>query len=251
MSESMHEGGEPAPSAVRNDSGPLMPVVDGTRAALRAPWAASVAGLLFAVLFTTGVLVLRHSPLTKADDAELRRLFAIGADLPVLVSSLYLLPFAGIMFLWFIAVIRDQVGEREDKFFATLFFGSGVLFITLLFAGSGVIGSTVVGVRELGMAAPTAGELAATRALGYTLLFVIATRAAAVCVVAIATLGLRSRTFPRWVAVTGYLLGLSLLLFVSLWDAALVLLPAWVAIVSVYILRRERRRSRAGSAPAS
>jgi hypothetical protein len=33
--------------------------------------------------------------------------------------GLYLVPFAGIVFLWFIGVVRDRVGEREDNFFAT------------------------------------------------------------------------------------------------------------------------------------
>jgi hypothetical protein len=33
--------------------------------------------------------------------------------------ALNLVPFAGIAFLWFIGVVRDRVGEREDRFFAT------------------------------------------------------------------------------------------------------------------------------------
>ena len=49
--------------------------------------------------------------------------------------GLYLVPFAGIAFLWFIGVVRDRIGEREDKFFATVFFGSGLLFVAMLFAG--------------------------------------------------------------------------------------------------------------------
>jgi hypothetical protein len=33
--------------------------------------------------------------------------------------GLNLVPFAGIAFLWFIGVLRDRLGEREDRFFAT------------------------------------------------------------------------------------------------------------------------------------
>ena len=40
-----------------------------------------------------------------------------------------LIPFAGIAFLWFIGVLRDRLGEQEDRFFATVFFGSGLLFL--------------------------------------------------------------------------------------------------------------------------
>ena len=55
-----------------------------------------------------------------------------------MIGGMYLAPFAGIMFLWFVAVVRDQIGEREDRFFATVFFGSGLLFVALLFAAAAV-----------------------------------------------------------------------------------------------------------------
>lgn len=207
---------------------------------LRAPWAASIAGLLFAVLFTAALLLMRSSPLTAADDAELAELFREGRDQWLFISALYLAPFAGIMFLWFIAVIRDQVGEREDRFFATVFFGSGLVFVTLLFAAAAVAGSLVVGVRFLGLDAPAASEAALLRALSYTILFGFASRAAAVFLFSIATLGLRSRTFPRWFAWTGYLFGIVLLLVVTFWDWIVLLLPAWVGGVSLFILRRDR-----------
>jgi hypothetical protein len=40
--------------------------------------------------------------------------------------ALNLVPFAGIAFLWFIGVLRDRLGELEDRFFATVFLGSGL-----------------------------------------------------------------------------------------------------------------------------
>jgi hypothetical protein len=54
--------------------------------------------------------------------------------------ALYLVPFAGIAFLWFIGVLRDRLGELEDRFFATVFFGSGLLFLAMLFASAAVAG---------------------------------------------------------------------------------------------------------------
>jgi hypothetical protein len=217
---------------------------------LRAPWAASIAGLLFAVLFTAALLLMRSSPLQAADDAELAELFREGRDQWLFIGALYLAPFAGIMFLWFIAVIRDQVGEREDRFFATVFLGSGLIFVALLFAAAAVAGSLVVGVRFISLDPPSASEAALLRALSYTLLFGFASRAAAVFLFSIATLGLRSRTFPRWFAWTGYLFGIVLLLVVTFWDWIVLLLPAWVGGVSLFILRRDRALRRA-EAPAA
>ncbi len=61
---------------------------------------------------------------------------------------------------------------------------------------------------------------------------------------ATATIGTKSGVFPRWFALTGYLLGLALLLGVVFWDWVILVLPAWVAVVSLFILRRERERTR-------
>ena len=65
-----------------------------------------------------------------------------------------MVPFAGIAFLWFIGVVRDRIGEREDKFFATVFLGSGLLFVAMLFAAAAVLGGLIAGNR-FGTAAPT------------------------------------------------------------------------------------------------
>jgi hypothetical protein len=207
---------------------------------MRAPWAASIAGLLFAVLFTMALILMRSSPLSAADDAALQQLMTDGRDQWLFVGALYLAPFAGIMFLWFMAVVRDQIGEREDRFFATVFFGSGLLFVALLFAAAAVAGSIVVGVRYLDLPAPTTREVAMSRSISYTLLFGFSTRAAAVFLFSMGTIGMRSAAFPRWLAWTGYLAGLVLLLVVAFFDWIVLILPAWVAVVSLFILRRER-----------
>lgn len=214
-----------------------MAVVEAGRQ-LRAPRAAAVAGLLFAGLFAAAMALLRSSALLGASDEQIRAAFAAGEELTLVVGALYLAPFAGVMFLWFIAVVRDRIGEREDRFFATVFFGSGLLFVSLLFAGCAVIGSLVVGVYYLGHEPPTAHEVRSAQALAYALLFAFATRAGAVFLISMATIALRSRTFPRWVSWTGYVLGLGLLVVVSFWDWIILVLPAWVAVVSVFILAR-------------
>jgi MFS family permease len=56
----------------------------------------------------------------------------------MVVLALNLVPFAAIAFLWFIGVVRDRIGQREDRFFATVFLGSGLLFVAMLFVPSAV-----------------------------------------------------------------------------------------------------------------
>ena len=219
----------PKPAEAGRRPGPT-PVIDEAGRQLRAPWAASIAGILFSVLFTAALVLVRSQPEPTGQNAA------------IVLGGLYLAPFAGIMFLWFVAVIRDQIGEREDRFFATVFFGSGLLFVALLFTTAAVVSTPTALVEFLGGAQPSAEGMALLRALGYTLLFAFATRAAAVFMVATATIGIRSGVFPRWFAIVGYLLGVILLVAVSFADWFILVLPAWVAVVSLFILRRERAR---------
>ena len=152
-------------------------VLDEAARQMRAPWAAGIAGLLFAILFTGALILLRSGPLTSATDAQLAVMFATGGHLPIVIGGLYLAPFSGIMFLWFIAVVRDQIGEREDRFFATVFFGSGLLFVALVFVATAVASAPVVGYQYLDQPAPSATIVGTMRALSYTVLFAFATRA--------------------------------------------------------------------------
>jgi len=246
MSEGTGPGSSPPAGGPGSEAAVVM-VLDQAGRQLRAPWAASIAGLLFAVLFTAAMVLLRTSPLTTAGDAELVRLFATGQDLSVVIGGLYLMPFAGVMFLWFVAVIRDQVGDREDRFFATVFFGSGLLFVALMFVSAAAASYLVVGVRYFGQEVPPAAVMGWMRALAYTLAFSFSTRAAAVFLISAATIGFRSSTFPNWFAWTGYIFGAVLLLGVTFVDWIILVLPGWVAVVSLFILRRERARLRAGS----
>ena len=219
---------------------------------LRAPWAASIAGILFAVLFTAALLLLRTSPIVGAGDAELVRIFATGEDVTLFLAGLYLVPFAGIMFLWFIAVIRDQLGEREDRFFATVFFGSGLLFIALVFV-AGARGVHVCrrdplpGLRRSHPAGrghdPVAVLCAAVRVRDPGRGGVPALDRDARAPQPHLPPLVRDQRLPgrraavRWSSPSG--------------TGSCCLVPAWVALVSVFILVRERGRSRAAGAPTT
>lgn len=216
------------------------PLGQSARMSLEAPRAAGIAGLAFAALFAGTLFSLVDLPVLDLRDAEVAAWFADGQDTALLVGALYLAPFASIAFLWFVAVVRSEIGEREDRFFGTVFFGSGLLFVGLVLVAAGVMGSAVVGVRFLGQPPPTSATLDQVHAVSYTLLVVMASRTAALFMLATASIGLRFAVFPRWFAVVGYVIGIALLVGVSVWDEALYLVPAWVAFVSLFILRRTR-----------
>ena len=172
-----------------------------------------------------GLVLLRSQPIITATDAELVAQFATGQDLPGVIGGLYLAPFAGIMFLWFVAVIRDQIGSART---ASSRPSSSAAACSSWPSCSPRRPSRA---RRSSASATWARRRhrrrssARPRALSYTLLFAFGTRAAAVFMIATATIGIKSGTFPRWFAWTGYLLGVVLLLAVAFWDWVILVLP--------------------------
>ena len=150
--------------------------------------------------------------------------------------ALNLVPFAGIAFLWFIGVVRDHLGEQEDKFFATVFFGSGLLFLGTLFVSAAVMGGLII-VYAAGLADPTeTGTYALGRAVTYVVLNTYAMRMAGVFMISSCTLFIRTGVTSRWMAWLGYALALLLLLTITAFSWISLVFPAWVLLISIDIL---------------
>ena len=147
--------------------------------------------------------------------------------------SLNLVPFAGIAFLWFIGVIRDQLGEVEDRLFSTVFLGSGLLFLALLFV------STVLSTSLMEMLAGSNVDVevfAFGRSTTQTLTSVYAMRMAAVFTLSVSTANLRTSSMPRWVSYLGYVVGLTLMVAAGDYKWTQLVFPAWVLVVSLVLL---------------
>ena len=146
--------------------------------------------------------------------------------------SLNLVPFAGIAVLWFIEVIRDQLGEVEDRLFSTVFLGSGLLFLALLFVG------TVMSTSLMEMLAGSNVDVevfAFGRSTTQTLISVYAMRMAAVFALSVSTVGLRTAALPRWVCYIGYIVGLTLMVAAGNYKWTQLVFPAWVLLVSLVL----------------
>ena len=207
---------------------------------METPRAAGVAGLAFAVLFVASVLLLRDQP-SGASTAEEIRDFYLGERAgTVALVGVYLVPFAGIAFLWFIAVIRNLISDREDRFFATVFLGSGLLFVAMLFIAAGAGASLMVAVKYHDEPVPSADTVTTIRSLAFGFLFVYAMRMAAVFMIVVSTIGMRLGILPRWLVLAGYAAALVLALNASYLVTIILVFPAWVAAVSVVILLRAR-----------
>jgi hypothetical protein len=217
--------------------------VDATRRALATPRAAAIAGILFAVLFTTSIVLIRLAiPADPLADATW-----IDTNAGSVTLALNLVPFGGIAFLWFIGVIRDRLGDFEDRFFSTVFLGSGLLFLAMVFASAALAGGLLASYADKSAALIESGVFAYGRASMFTILNVYAIRMAGVFMISLGTIWLRTGLMHRAWALVTYLVALVLLVGpgLSLWTV--LLFPAWVFAVSVYFLLLNLRRSMAVS----
>src|SRR6202011_4988854 len=101
--------------------------------------AAALAGVLFAVLFGAVIILIRlRMPEGTRDSA----LWVSDSHSGITIAA-KLMPFAGISFLWFIGVVRDGFGRYEDRFFLSVFLGSGLLFLAMMFVATAAAGALV------------------------------------------------------------------------------------------------------------
>jgi hypothetical protein len=152
------------------------------------------------------------------------------------VVALNLLPFAAIAFLWFIGVVRDRIGEGEDRFFATVFLGSGLVFVAMMLCTGAVAGGLLFTADDNAIASSQPGIWAFGRRITNTLLNVYAMRMAAVFTAATTTLAVRLGLIPRWLALVGFVTAAGLFVTVGVIPWLELLFPAWVFVFSVHIL---------------
>jgi hypothetical protein len=201
---------------------------------LTTPRAAAVAGVLFALLFGATLILIRvKMPEGVGDSAEW-----LDSQKDGISTATKLMPFAGITFLWFIGVVRDNLGRYEDRFFASVLLGSGLLFLAMMFVSTAVAAGLVA--TNAGVTDPAAHVevIAFGRMIVVSAAKTYAIRMAAVFMISLATIWLKTGLMPRWLVAVSYLVALGLLIAgdVSMWLT--LAFPVWVLVVSALILLR-------------
>jgi hypothetical protein len=206
------------------------------RRSLRSVQSAAIAGVVFSVLATWGLVRLVEGPGIAASDAE-REAFWASPDAGAGISLTLQMVFVGTAgFLWFVGVIRTRLGEHEPKLFSTVFFGGGILLTGLILVGSAALAVPAV-LADVADVTPSADVALTSRALGVVVLTDLATRVEALFIFSTSGLGLRTGALPKWLSLLGFAFGLGLLVTFGFREPLIaVAFPAWVALVSVVLL---------------
>jgi hypothetical protein len=204
------------------------------RQALQTPRAAAIAGILFAVLFIVSVGLMR---LAIPEEIGGEDAYAgLQTSDETVRFALILVPFAGIAFLWFMGVVRAHLGRQEDQFFSTVFYGSGLLFLAMLFAAAAVAGGILSAYALAPAAMEESGVITFGRSVIYTITNVYAIRMAGVFMLSLGTIWVRTRSMPRVLVISTYLLAVVLLVVINLSLWVIMIFPLWVLAVSLLIL---------------
>jgi len=179
-----------------------------TSAYLKTPRAAAYAGIIFSVLLFAVFVLMR---LSVPSDPHEQGAWPAG-DTSCVALAMNLVPFAGVAFLWFVGVLRDRLGDKEDQFFATVFLGSGLLLLTMLFAAAAVVGAIIIAFHAAPDAVTQSAAFHFGRGLAHGMINVYLVKAAAVFMITTSTIAIYTHLTPRWLAIGGYFIAFALLL---------------------------------------
>jgi hypothetical protein len=207
---------------------------------LSPPRAAAFAGVVFSVLLCVSLVIIRLAvPANQTQPGEWVR---DPVRRNAVRFALQLAPFAGIAFLWFIGVVRNRLGDLEDKFFATVFLGSGLLFVASLFASAVLAGAVLETMSSGDNGLLRSDAFLVARQVVRAAMNVFAIKMAGVFMFSTSTIVLRTGILPRWVAFSGFACGCVLLLVITSWPWIAMLFPLWMLAISTRILVADLRR---------
>jgi hypothetical protein len=199
---------------------------------LSTPRAAAIAGILFGLLFGASLILMRSAmPAVVSADPSWAQTGAWKINV-----ALVLMPFAGIAYLWFIGVVRDRLGDFEDRFFSSVFYGSSLLFLAMVFVSMAIAGGILTTYLMITGEMPDYTVIYFGRALMLHISNVYALRMAGVTMISLATIWIRTQLMPRWLAILTYMLALVLLVVVNFNVWVTLIFPAWVLVISLFIL---------------
>lgn len=210
----------------------------GAWSALATPTA--VAGIIFAALYSISFYLLSQTPLGSATDAEIIAYYADGQQRTLSLAGMFIMPFAGIAFLYFMVFLRRlaaQTGLPVSSILGNVQQGAGLIFIAVLFVATAALVAAPASIQFAGL--ETDPVLARLLPLfGTTTLLMFGMRMASMFVFTSSSIGRATGMIPNWFGYLGYAVGVALLLAFTFQTWFALLFAGWVLVLCLMILVR-------------
>ena len=201
------------------------------------------------MLFIAALLILTHGPGVDASNEEIVKYYSNSSSLRwQLVAGLYLMPFAGIAFIWYIVALRAWAQgyvRRQNALLSNVQLVAGIIYTTLFFAGAAAISVTASTAQFNDQINPDLARLFPQ--YGANLVLVFAMRMASMFVLTTTNIMRASTVMPKWFAWIGYPVAVFLLLTPRSARCSIFVLPLWILAFCTLVALRARRIPRDGS----
>ena len=207
---------------------------------------AAIAGIVCAVAWSVSLRGLLARPGLDASRAEIARFYTDHDDGGHVGVLLGLMVIGTVAYLWFVGVVRSRLGARESRLVGTVFLGASVLLTGLMLVAASALAAPSI-LLDVSRQGPDPGAAAMFRALAAVELSVFAARIATLVMFSTASLSLRTGALPRWLVIVTYLVGIAEFVNVTLSTPTLYVFPAWIGLVSIFLLVRRPQIAPAAS----
>jgi hypothetical protein len=199
-----------------------------------------IAGIVFAVLFVIGFLLVADTPDTDESNAAWVRYFADSDNRRMIVIGVIIWALAVLAFLVFLGVLREQLRNASpgSEWISTVAFASGLVFAAML-AVAGLGAGSVAASIEFGdnPVVRDADVIRTLDSLGFGALLVFGAATAGLLILTSSIVAGRTALLPRWLVITGYVVGVIVILG-GLLFFPLALFVLWMLAVSIVMVSR-------------
>ncbi len=201
------------------------------------------AGLCHTILFLLATWLISSGPGPRASDSQIIEFYERGDQRRLLLFGLYVMPFAGIAFIWFIVALRTWISEhllRGHMLMSNIQLVSGILYVGLFFTAGAAEGATSASVQFTD--APIDPVLARQfPQFGSTIILIFAMRMAAMFVFSTSSIARSTKVLPSWFTYSGYVVGLFLLLSATFSKYLILVFPTWLLVLCILMMIRVRQ----------
>jgi hypothetical protein len=207
-----------------------------TRSGLR--WG-GISGIVFVVLFVVAFLMTTDTPDGNASNREWLKYFRDSGNRRMQVIGALMFAVAVLAFLLFLGVLRERIRNASagGEWIATTAFASGIAFVAMVAVFALGQASVAAGVQFGDSPVPRDADIMRTfTSLGFGAMLVFGAASAGLLVITTSVAGGRAGLISRWLAVTGYVVGV-IVTVGGLIFFPFVLFVLWVLTVSIVMLR--------------